>query len=257
MDDNKWAVFYDTLIEHYKTISNSIFNEASADEDDVAKDKEEDKLIIGDESGKEQWLSILKEDNNGEKLIGKINELLQIKNNRINELKVAYNGLIQKYSTNKKICDESCQTIEPYIKDGVKGYIYFLTKAFQNQHDSVIKAKKIVEDKKKDLDVAYCFNIFVLALLVVACVFAQVHLFSLIKGVGDQDFFVLTNCILVAAMIILLVGECFVVLGLIKLSKKRNYILQRLELIKNKIEMHKMSKFEIDRDLENVLEEMK
>ena len=94
-------------------------------------------------------------------------------------------------------------------------------------------------------------------LLIFGCIIAQVFLFSKLTECGGQSDDVLVKCILVSAMIVLFVCEVYSILEIFRLSRKKTNIFQRLDLILNKIDMRKISKFEIDRDLEKVLEEMK
>lgn len=129
-------------------------------------------------------------------------------------------------------------------------------KRFSIAHE-LASIRDVVGRKKNEFYNLFSCRFFGFALLIFGCIIAQVFLFSKLKECGGQGDDVLVRCIFVAAMIVLLVCEVYLVLKIFKLSKHKNNILQRLDLFLNKIDVCKVSKFEIDRDLEKVPEEMK
>lgn len=268
MADLKWSDFNKELVKHLDMVKNSFLDQTLSFDEGLIQDKDDDGETEDKKIAMEKELEeiLTKGENGKEDLLGKVNTILDKKNARIKALKEAlktHKTEISNYEENKRKCNETCQVIGRYLDDK-DGFIHFLSEAFQNQHrelDELKGVKEVVEKKKSDFDCLFCCKTIGLAFLVILSICAQVFLFSKLKvctsGDTSTDCNVLTNCILVAAMVVLLVCEVFSVLGIIRLSKKKSFILQRLELILNKIEMHKVSKFEIDRDLEKVLEDMK
>lgn len=268
MADMDWSKFNVDLDKHLKTVKNTFLDQALFFDDGLIQGKDGDEETEEEKNRrKEEILELLHEENGESKLIERVNSILAEKNNRIKELKSAFwnnkDNLDTEYDKNKETCKVSWQTIENYLHDK-DGFIHFLSKSFQNQHkelDELNGVKEVIEKKKHDLDCSFCCKFVLLSLLIIGCIWAQVFLFSQLKvcnGEGvAQNCYVLANCMLVVAMIVLLVCEVFSALGFIRLSRKKNNILQRLDLILNKIDMRKVTKFEIDRDLEKVLEEMK
>lgn len=265
-NDNDWTAFCAELKKHLETVTKSFSNIELPFDDSVL-------IKIDDNKKTEEEIEILNKlriadlgdgINEKSKHCLKIIELLDVKDSRIKELKDAFETnkkkLSENYKNNKNNCDSSCDKIEKYVKD-TDGFIYLLTRAFQNQHDSyqsdIEAIKKIVLKKKNDLDCLYSLKSILLSIVVVVCICAQVYLFSFVKGGDAQQIDVLGESIIVVSMVVLLICEVLFGLRINSLIKKKDFILQRLEIILNKIEMHKVSKFEIDRDLEKVLEEIR
>lgn len=269
MADLNWPKFNEELDNHLKTVNDTFLNKALPFDDSLFQDKEGDDETDKDKNRREkELLKILHGEDGESMLIEKVNTIFKEKNERIRELKGAFwnnkKKLDKEYGDNKKTCEKSCQTIEEYLGDK-EGFIHFLSKAFQNQHigeqGDLASIRDVVGRKKNEFDNMFSCKTIGLALLVVISIGVQVFLFSILNactgGETSKDCDVLTNCILLAAMVVLLVCEVLSVLGIVRLSRKKTSILQRLDLILNKIDMRKVSKFEIDRDFEQVLEEMK
>jgi hypothetical protein len=264
MEMKDWSKFNEELDEHLKMVRNSFLGQTMSFEDSLIQDKDGDEETEEEKKAMENELVAFLKIGEEKKadLLGKVNSIYDKKNARIKALKEALKAheiQINNYEDNKKICEKSCQTIEGYLGDK-DGFILFLSKAFQNQHNELNELKdvrEVVAKKKNEYDNLFSCKFFSFALLIFGCIIAQVFLFSKLTECGGQSDDVLVKCILVAAMIVLFVCEVYSILGIFRLSRKKTNILQRLDLIMNKIDMRKVSKFEIDRDLERVLEEMK
>lgn len=265
MANLEWTNFHEELYNHLEMVKNSFLDQTLSFDDSLIQDKDGDEETEEERNRRKEELSkLLREENGESKLIEKVNTILTAKNNRIKELKSAFwnnkKKLDKEHEDNKKICKESCQTIEVYLDDK-DGFIHFLSKAFQNQHvgeqGDLAAIRDVVGRKKNELYNLFSCKFFSFALLIFGCIIAQVFLFSKLTECGGQSDNVLVKCILVAAMIALFVCEVYSIYEIFKLSRKKTNIFQRLDLILNKIDMRKVSKFEIDRDFEQVLEEMK
>lgn len=265
MEDLNWPKFNEELDKHLKKVKDTFLDRTLSFDEGLIQDKDDDEETEEQKVAMEkEWEDILKKGENGKAdLIGKVNSILDKKNARIKALKEAlkaHKTEINNYEDNKKRCEETYKIIGRYLDDK-DGFIHFLSKAFQNQHigeqGDLASIRDLVGRKKNEFDNMFSCKFFSFALLIFGCIIAQVFLFSKLTECGGQSDDVLVKCILVAAMIVLFVCEVYSILGIFRLSRKKTNILQRLDLILNKIDMRKVSKFEIDRDLERVLEEMK
>lgn len=268
MENKNWSVFYTTIINNHNTIKELFsYNDLVLDNKKVEIEKNDANENQKEfEAWKTKLISKVGEEKKQEfeNLLIENRALLQKREDAIGRLNQTIEGLKSKYREEKQTCDKACSEMGKVIEDK-EGWLDIMAEVIRVQNmdnnNAHEKQKSVVEKKKSDYDCLFCCKTVGLALLVLLSIGAQVFLFTQLEVYNDQgvvpSYNVLNNCVLVAAMIILLVSEFFLVLGIIRLSKKKNFILQRLELILNKIEMRKVSKFEINRDLEKVLEEMK
>lgn len=265
MENKNWSDFNNTIEENLNTIkrlfsNNDLVlgdNKVEIEKNDAKENQKEfeewkTKLMSKvDEEKKQEFENLLIENR----------ALLQKREDAIGRLNQTIDGLKSKYKEEKQSCDEACGAIDSLIEDK-EGWLDIMAEViriqFVSDQGEVLKRKEVVGNKKTKLEKLYKRKIGWNCVLFGICVVFQSILFMII-GLKESCIHAenLGVWVSVFAMVALLVCEILLVRGISNMSKKKDNILQHLDLLLNKIEMLKVSTFEIDRDLEKALEEMK
>jgi hypothetical protein len=265
MENKNWSDFNNTIEENLNTIKRLFSNNDLVLGDNKVEieknDAKENQKEFDDWKKKLMGVIEVKETQQFDTLLSDNRKLLEKREKIVERLNQTIEGLKSKYKNEKQSCEKACGAIDSLIEDK-EGWLDIMAEAIRIQHnDNEVtkeKQKEVVKKKKGEIDCQYGCTIVGSCILFACCLAVQVFLFE-IMGLEEASWHAeeIGIYIAVVAMIVCLVCEVFLVRGIVRLSKKKNYILQRLDLILNKIDMRKVTKFEIDRDLEKVLEEMK
>lgn len=265
MENKNWSDFNKTIKEKLNTIKGLFSNDDLV----LGEKKVEIEKNDANENQKEfeAWKTklMLKVDNEKkvefENLLTENRALLQKREDAIGRLNQTIKGLQTKYKNEKRSCETACGAIDGLIenKEGWLDIMSEVIRAQNTDNKNTLKEQKTnVEKQKNKTGRRFWWKNFCKCLLFVFCVAAQSFLFVIV-GVKESCYHAegIGVYLAVVALVVLLLSEVLLVRGMVQMSKKKFYIKQRFEYILNKIEMGKVSKFEIDRDLEKVLEEMK
>ena len=264
MENKNWSVFYKTIIENLNTIKGLYSN------NDLVLENKKVEIEKNDadsnqrefEAWKNKLLPFVKEEKKQEIeiLLTENRTLLQKREDTIERLNQIIEGLKSGYSKAKQSCDKACDDMDKVIEDK-EGWLDIMAETIRiqkiNDQGEVLKRKEVVGNKKTKLEELYKRKIGWNYVLFGICVVFQSFLFTII-GLKEACFHAENAGVYVSiiGMVVLLICEVLLVRGILNKTKKKDYVLQYLDFLLNKIEMLKVSKFEIDRDLEKVLEEM-
>lgn len=163
------------------------------------------------------------------------------------------------YRKAKKDCEDLCFKLENYTSDKLG-----ILSLFADIMDEVIdkdgfymekaktKIKGMIRSRKRSSfwKVVVDTTLLLVALAVIGVLFV---LIGVEKGLCDKEPTALGKWITVGFILALLVGAIFLIIRICSLIKKSKNETQRLQSLLDKMEIHKMTKHEIDRELEKVL----
>lgn len=265
MENMNWSVLNKTINVSLNTIKGLFSNndlllgekKVEIEKNDANENQKEfeawkTKLMSKVSEEKKQEIESLLKDNRA---------LLQKREDAIERLNQTIEGLKSKYKNEKQSCETACGAIDGLIenKEGWLDIMSEVIRAQKTDNKNTLKEQKTnVEKQKNKTGRRFWWKNFCKCLLFVFCVAAQSFLFVIV-GVKESCYHAegIGVYLAVVALVVLLLSEVLLIRGMVQMSKKKFYIKQRFEYILNKIEMGKVSKFEIGRDLEKVLEEMK
>lgn len=265
MENKNWSDFNNTIEENLNTIKRLFSNNDLVLGDNKVEieknDAKENQKEFDDWKKKLMGVIEVKETQQFDTLLSDNRKLLEKREKIVERLNQTIEGLKSKYKNEKQSCEKACGAIDSLIEDK-EGWLDIMAEViriqFVSDQGEVLKRKEVVGNKKTKLEKLYKRKIGWNCVLFGICVVFQSILFIII---GLKESCIHTEnlgvWVSVFAMVALLVCEILLVRGISNMSKKKDNILQHLDLLLNKIEMLKVSTFEIDRDLEKALEEMK
>lgn len=264
MENKNWSDFNNTIEENLNTIKRLFSNNDLVLGDNKVEieknDAKENQKEFDDWKKKLMGVIEVKETQQFDTLLSDNRKLLEKREKIVERLNQTIEGLKSKYKNEKQSCEKACGAIDSLIEDK-EGWLDIMSEVIRAQNtdnkNTLKEQKTNVEKQKNKTGRRFWWKNFCKCLLFVFCVAAQSFLFVIV-GVKESCYHAegIGVYLAVVALVVLL-SEVLLVRGTVQMSKKKFYIKQRFEYILNKIEMGKVSKFEIDRDLEKVLEEMK
>lgn len=156
----------------------------------------------------------------------------------------------------KKLCDE----LGKYTNEesGVLNIVaYILEEVVSKDGYNMEKAKKkvkgIISSKKCSSfgKIVLYVLLIVSVLVVMAVLFVMIGTDKVLFGIHPTD---LGKWIVVGFILVFLVGTVFLIIRICSLIKKRNREIRQWQLLLDKMEIHDMTKHEIDRELERIQE---
>lgn len=265
MENKNWSVFYDVLKKNLGTIKDLFSsNDLVVDGNKVVIENNNEKDYQKEfDAWKKKLTGVVevKESQKFDKLLSDNRELLKKREDTVEKLNQTIKDLTTKYKNEKQSCETACGAIDGLIenKEGWLDIMAEVIRTLNTDNENTLKEQKSKVEKQKNKTCRrFWWKNFCRYLLFVFCVAAQSFLFVIV-GLEESCYHAVGIGVYLAvvALAVLLLSEAMLVRGILQMSKKKFYIKQRFEYILNKIEMKKVSKFEIDRDLEKVLEEMK
>lgn len=164
------------------------------------------------------------------------------------------------YNKAKQHSEKLCDELGKYTNDetGVLNIVaYILEEVVSKEGYNMEKAKKkvkgIILSRKCSRigNFVYYVSLIVIVLAMMAVLFVMI---GTDKGLWNIELNNIGKYIAGGFIISFLVGEVFLIIRICSLLKKRNREIQLLQLLLDKMEIHNMTKHEIDRELERIHE---
>lgn len=162
------------------------------------------------------------------------------------------------YKKAKHDCDDLCAKLENYTNDklGVLNLFADIMEVVIDKEGLYMeKAKTTIKGKIRS-EKRSCFWRFVadvtlllIFLGVIGVLFVMIGTDKVLCGINPTD---LGKWIAAGFILALLVAIVFLIIRICSLIKKRNREIRQLQLLLDKMEIHKMTKHEIDRELERI-----